>query len=82
MAIVTESFSPLNLDYITSFVQVQIRSNVTSHAIPDTVHLLCATTGKNQFELVTASLKHVLSVWKDSTPWFLLEFPIFPPDGL
>ena len=41
-AIVTESFSLLNLNYITSFVRVQIRSGMTSHTIPDTVDLPCA----------------------------------------
>ena len=39
---VTESFSLLNLDYTTSFVKVWTRSDVTSHAIPDTVYLPCA----------------------------------------
>ena len=82
VAIITESFSPLNLNYTTSFVKVWIRSDMTSHAIPDTVHFSCITAGKNQFELITASLNHVLSTWKDSTSWTLLEFPIFPPDGL
>ena len=57
-------------------------SDVTNHTILDTAHLSCTTSGKNQFELVTASLNHVLSTWKDSTPQPLLEFPIFPPDGL
>ena len=40
---VTESFSQLNLDYTTSLVKIQIRSEATSHAIPDTVYLSCAT---------------------------------------
>ena len=39
LAIVTESFGPLNLDYTTSFVKVQTRSDMTSHAIPDIVYL-------------------------------------------
>ena len=82
MAIITDSFSPLNLNYATAFVKVQIRSDIASQAIPDTVHLSCATTGKNHFELVKSSLNHVFSMWKDSTPWPLLEFLIFPPDGL
>ena len=77
LAIVTESFSPLNLDYTTSLVKVWIRSDLTSLIL-----FTCPTTCKNQFELVTASLNHVLSVRKHSTPWPLLEFPIFPPDGL
>ena len=33
LAIVEESFSPLSLDYTTSFVKVQIRSDATSHTI-------------------------------------------------
>ena len=80
LAVVTESFSPLNLDYTTSFVKIQIRSDATSYTIPDTVHLPCATTNKNQFELVTASLNHVLSMQKIT--WPLLEFPISLPDDL
>ena len=36
------SFSPLNLNYTTYFVKVQIRSDVKSHAIHDTVFLPCA----------------------------------------
>ena len=31
------------------------------------------TTGKNQFELVTASLNHVLPTQNSSTPWPPLE---------
>ena len=41
LAIVTESFGPLNLNYTTSFVKIQMRSDVTSHAIPYTVYLPC-----------------------------------------
>ena len=33
---------PLNLNYTTSFVKVQIRSDTPSHAIPDAVYLPCA----------------------------------------
>ena len=33
LAIVIESFSLLDLDYITSFFKLQIRSDVASHAI-------------------------------------------------
>ena len=40
--IVIESFSLLNLDYITSFVKVQTRSEITSYDIPNTVNLPCA----------------------------------------
>ena len=39
LAIITEGFSPLDLDHTKSFVKVQTRSGVTSHAIPDTVFL-------------------------------------------
>ena len=39
--LVTESFSPLNLDHTTSFLKVWTRSEVTSHAIPNTVYFLC-----------------------------------------
>ena len=41
LVIVIESFSLLNLDYITSFVKVQTRSEITSYAIPNTVNLPC-----------------------------------------
>ena len=41
LAIITNSFSLHNLNYITSLVKVQIRSDMTSHAIPDTVYLPC-----------------------------------------
>ena len=68
LAIVTESFSPLNLNYTTSLVKVWIRSDMIRHTIVDTVHLSYTTTSKNQFELVIASLKHVLSRQKDSPP--------------
>ena len=39
LAIVTESFSPIKLNYTTYFVKVRIRSEVTSHTIPDAVYL-------------------------------------------
>ena len=47
-----------------------------------TIHLSCTTTGKNQFELVTASLNHVLPLWNGSSPRPPLEFSIFPQDDL
>ena len=34
LAIIAESFSPLNLNYTTSFVKDQTRSDATSHDIP------------------------------------------------
>ena len=49
LAIVTESFSPLNLYHTTSFVKVQIRSDATSHAIPLSY---TPVTGQNQLGLV------------------------------
>ena len=42
LAILTENFSPLNLNYTTSLVKVGIRSHLTSHVIHDTVYLLHA----------------------------------------
>ena len=39
LVIVIESLSLLNLNYTTSFVKVWIRSDTTSHTIPDTVYL-------------------------------------------
>ena len=41
LAIVTESFSPLDLDNTTSLIKVWIRSDMTSHAIPDIIYLPC-----------------------------------------
>ena len=41
LAIVTESFSLLDLDYTTSLVKVQIRNDMTNHTNPDTVYLPC-----------------------------------------
>ena len=41
LAIITESFSPVNMDHTTSFVKIWIRSHTTSHAIPDAVYLPC-----------------------------------------
>ena len=38
LAIVTESFSSLNLYHTTSFVKVWIRSDIPSYAIPDAVY--------------------------------------------
>ena len=38
-AIIIESFSPLDLDYTTSLVKVQTRSDMTNHAIADTIYL-------------------------------------------
>ena len=38
---VTESFSPLDLNYTTAFVKAQTKIDVTSHVIPDTVYLPC-----------------------------------------
>ena len=59
LAIINESVSPLNLNYTASVVKVQIRSDITSHAIPDTVYLPCTLnwaklvwTGHNQSKQV------------------------------
>ena len=41
LVIVTESFSPVNLDHTTSFLKVWIRSDMTSHAIPNTIFAMC-----------------------------------------
>ena len=53
LAIVTESFSPLDLDYTTSLVKVQIRSYMTSNTILDSVYLPYTL---NWLKLVSASL--------------------------
>ena len=78
LATLTESFSLLNLKQITSLVKVWIRSDVTNHTIPNTVHLPCATAGKNHFELVTASLNHILSMQMDSTSMTSTRISHFP----
>ena len=41
LAIVTENFSQLNLDYTTSLFKFETRSDTTSHTIPDIVYLSC-----------------------------------------
>ena len=61
----------------SALLEFQIWSDATSHAIP---FKSCTTTGKNRFELVTASLNDVLPMRNDSTPWPPQQFPIFPPD--
>ena len=74
----SNKLSPL-FNSTSALLEFQIWSGTTSHAIP---LKSCATTGKNWFELVTASLNHVLPTRNDSTPWPLQQFPIFPPDDL
>ena len=58
LTIVTESFSPLNLNYTTSFVKVQTRSDVASHVISDSVYLPCAL---NWYQLVSAGSRPKLN---------------------
>ena len=41
LTIVTKSFSSLDLDYTTSFVKIQTRSDAISHTILDNVYLSC-----------------------------------------
>ena len=60
LAIVTESFSPLNLDYITSIVEVWARSGAISHTIPSTVYLPCAL---NWFELAWTGHRLLSRCW-------------------
>ena len=43
LAIVTQSFSPLILNYITFFVKVWIRSDATSHVISNTAYFAMHT---------------------------------------
>ena len=74
----SNKLSPL-FNSTSALLEFQIWSDATSHAIP---FKSCATTGKNWFELVTASLNHVLPTWNDSTPWPPQQFPIFQPDDL
>ena len=52
---VTESFSLLNLNYTTSLVKVWIRSDMTSHAIPNTMYMPNTLNWANWFELATAN---------------------------
>ena len=74
----SNKLSPL-FNSTSALLEFQIWSDVTSHAIPVKS---CATTGKNQFELATASLNHVLPTWNGSTRWPPLVPLIFPPDDL
>ena len=74
----SNKLSPL-FNSTSALLEFQIWSDATSHAIPVNS---CATTGKNQFELVTASLNDVLPMRNGSTPWPPLKPLIFPPDDL
>ena len=60
LAIVTESFSPVNLDYTTSFVQVSTRSDMTDYAIPNHVYLPCTLSW---FQLVWSSHRQLSRWW-------------------
>ena len=55
----SNKLSPL-FNSTSALLEFQIWSDVTSHAIP---FKSCATTVKNWFELVTASLNNVLPMW-------------------
>ena len=70
----SNKLSPL-FNSTSALLEFQIWSDATSHAIP---FKSCATTGKNQFELVTASLNDVLPMRNGSTPLPLLKSPYFP----
>ena len=74
----SNKLSPL-FNSTSALLEFQIWSDATSHAIP---FKSCATTGKNQFELVTASLNDVLPMRNGSTPRPLLKPLIFLPDDL
>ena len=75
----SNKLSPLS-NSTPALLELQIWSDAASHATQLTCHVQKLAT--NQFELVTASLNHVLPMQKGSTPWPLLEFPIFPSDDL
>ena len=66
--------SPL-FNSTSALLEFQIWSDATSHAIP---FKSCTATGKNQFELVTASLNDVLPMRNGSTPRPPLKPPYFP----
>ena len=74
----SNKLSPL-FNSTSALLEFQIWSDATSHAIP---FKSCATTGKNRFELVTASLNDVLPMQNGSTPRPPLKPLIFPPDDL
>ena len=57
----SNKLSPL-FNSTSALLEFQIWSDATSHAIP---FKSCATTGKNQFELVTASLNDVLDPYAE-----------------
>ena len=69
----SNKLSPL-FNSTSALLEFQIWSDATSHAIP---FKSCATTGKNQFELVTASLNDVLPMRNGSTPRPPLKSPQF-----
>ena len=56
LAIMTESFSALYLDYITSFVKVQTRGYVTSHTMPDTVFVMYTKLAQNGLDWLQPKL--------------------------
>ena len=70
----SNKLSPL-FNSTSALLEFQIWSDVTSHAIP---FKSCITTGKNRFELVTASLNDVLPMRNGSTPRPPLKPPYFP----
>ena len=70
----SNKLSPL-FNSTSSLLEFQIWSDATSHVIP---FKSCAATGKNRFELVTASLNNVLPMRNGSTPRPLLKPPYFP----
>ena len=86
----SNKFSPLS-NSTSALLEFRIWSDATSHAIP---FKSCTTTGKNRFELVTASLNDVLPMWNGSTPrpplkplifparWFVLEKHVVEDDVL
>ena len=69
----SNKLSPL-FNSTSALSEFQIWSDATSHAIP---FKSCATTGKNWFELVTASLNNVLPMRNGSTPRPPLKPPSF-----
>ena len=75
----TENFCPLISElHNHHLVEMQMRSMQQAMLFP---FISSTTTGKNWFELLTASLNHVLSCGNDSTLWPLLVFPIFLLDN-
>ena len=66
LAILTESFSPLNLNYTTTLSESELKVMLQSHTIPDGVYLPCTL---NWFQLVKGLKLILMQYAKCYTPY-------------